>query len=955
MKRFRMRIILPVWIAASISFGAGAVPARGIPQSFVQPDGAEIRVTLCGDEFFNYYLTEDGLIALRDASGMLRLADNNGELTDIPVVNISDRTADYNSRIQSIEPQKAFESLKKIAETSSLFATYREAQSAQFKSRFQKLSDSKWDNSDGHDIRSFPGEGEQKVLVILVAFPDAPWTFSNNPNQEMKSILNQPGYNADRFTGSAFDFFYESSNGQFRPQFDVFGPVTVSKSVKYYGERLGTTSDLHVAELVLEACELLDGEINFSEYDCDGDGVVDNVYMFFAGPGENEGAETWRIWPHSWDVRHSSEPMLRLDGVQIGHYACSNEVIYHTNRMAGIGTMCHEFSHVLGLPDLYATDYTGAQTPGAFSCMDQGPYNNDGRTPPLYSAYERYAVEWQKPIEITTGEQITMLPLSQHGNTYRMTLNPEKPTEYFLFENRQQEGFDSFIPSHGMLVWHINFDQDIWKSNKVNNTPTDQRVDLMEADGSGDEGSRPGDPFPGTEGITSFTAEGVPSFANTDGTPSNLGISGIKESVDGTVSFTTGNGRDENSILLTETPRMKVTEMGGDYFEMHAETMPSDAETANNYMVSVSITRYDESADCFTTGLLPGYECMTFNDDEPMIVSGIEANIPHTVNIYRLGDFNISDPQTLTVTTGGENIADSQPEIFGGEDNKFGWTKIAGADRYLFSIVKRKYKDPETTTVCTFDNRRNPSGWETLGTFSSAEGTYGVSAPSFCFAEMGDYIWTKNFGNHNITQISLWAVTNVTSGSAQLHLYSSNADGALALIESSAVPTTGETITFDNIPEGATRFAILATVPPGKKIYVDDIATVTRDIMADEPVEGYENMETADTFAEAGSGLIAGESYVAYVKAASGSVEGKVSKSLEFVAAEGSKVESVTTSETAFSVKDGVIIPCDESLIYDLYMLDGRCIKSFAKGRYQLPERGVYMIRSGNYTLKLIY
>lgn len=955
MKRFLSRVFLSFFLSACVVPGAWAVPARGLPQKMEQPDGTSITVSLCGDEFFSYFLTDDGLMADRDTSGVFRLIGNDGRLTDIPVVNSSERTSEYNARIRDIEPSRAFAARSAAAAAASPFKDYREDRNATFKARLKKLSDSKWDNEDGHDIRAFPTEGEQKVLVILVAFPDAPWTFSNDPKSEMNAILNQPGYNSDRFTGSAYDFFYESSNGVFRPQFDVFGPVTVSKSVEYYGERLNSTSDLHVAELVLEACQMLDDEINFADYDRDGDEVVDNVYMFFAGPGENEGAETWRIWPHAWDVRHSSEPILRLDGVQIGHYACSNEVIYRTNRMAGIGTMCHEFSHVLGLPDLYATEYTGAQTPGSFSCMDQGPYNNDGRTPPLFSGYERYAVEWQKPIDITSGEQITMLPLSLHGHVYRMTLDHERPTEYFLFENRQQEGFDSFIPHHGMLVWHINFDKNKWTSNKVNNTPTDQHVDIVEADGSGDESSREGDTFPGAEGITSFTADGEPAFANIDGTRSQLGLTDITESADGTVSFKVGNGRDENSSLLADTPELKITEAGPDYIVIGSEEMPAEAEHNNLFMVSVSTTTYDEDADRFTTDLLPGYESLTFDGEATMTVSGLQPKVPYTVSVYRMGEYNVSDPQRLIATVGGEDVSGSRPEIFGGEDNRFSWTKINGADKYLLTVAKRRYTDSEVKVVGTFDNRRNPSGWESLGTFSSAEGTFGTSAPSFCFAENDEYIWTKDFGNHNITKLSMWAATNVTVGTATLHLYSTDSEGALAHISSLPVPKEGETITFDNLPQGVTRFVLLATVPAGKKVFVDDITIETLDILKDEPVEGYEDKEITDTFAEVNEGVIAGETYVAFVKAASGSAVGKASNALEFVSAKGSKVDTIQGDNPGFKVANGMVIPSDASTPYSLYMLDGRVVATDVKGAYQLPEHGVYLLLMASKIFKVIY
>lgn len=960
MKRL-LHALMPVALGALACHTAQAVPARGLPQAMEQPDGTMVTVTLCGDEFFNWFLTEDGLVAARDSEGVLRLVGNDGRLTSIPVMNIAQRDASYAASISTLQPQTAFEAMRSEAEAQSLFASYRAGRDQSLRARYA-LSDPKWDNADGHDLRKFPNEGEQKVLVILVGFPDEKWSFSGDPKAEMTSILNKPGYNSDGFTGSAYDFFYESSNGIFRPEFDVYGPVTVSKSVQYYGERSGSQSDLHAAELICEACQLLDGEINFADYDRDGDGVVDNVYMFFAGPGENEGAESWRIWPHAWDVRYSSEPYLRLDGVQIGHYACSNELIRGTKRMAGIGTMCHEFSHVLGLPDLYATSYTGAQTPGNYSCMDQGPYLNNGRTPPLFSGYERFAVEWQKPVDITSGEQITMLPLAKHGNTYRMTLDPKRPNEYFIFENRQKGGFDTFIPHHGMLVWHINFEKSFWTSNIVNNTPTDQHVDIVEADGTGDDNSRQGDPFPGNNGVTFFNAEGKPAFANVDGTKSTLGLSQITESTDGTISFTVGGGRDENSTLTAPIPEMTLVEAGPDYFviqpkDINAGEKKSEAEgeQTDRYMLSASTTVYDEDKDAFITTTTPGYEGLTFEGSEPLKISGLKTGGPYTVNIYRLGELNMSDPQRMTMSIAGDDMTATQPQISGGESNKFSWTKIAGADRYLLTVAKRTYADEAKSVEATFDNRRNPSGWESLGTFSSTAGTFGTSAPSLALSDAGDYIWSKEFTGRNIVGISLWASTNVTAGSASIRLYSANKLGALAHIATATVPAGGGELTFDAIPQGVTSFVIMSTVPAGKKVFIDDIAITTRDIVGDKPVGSYDNMEVEGNETQLSHDIKEGESYVAYVKAAKGNTVGKASNALDFV---GTVVTGVTTIEAdkiAFSVCDGMVIPGNTAEPYSVYMPDGRIVAYNVKGLLRLPVRGIYLIRSKSGEMKVIF
>ncbi len=373
--------------------------------------------------------------------------------------------------------------------------------------------------------KAFPSKGEQKVLVILVETDDC--TFSlENPYGYFHDMLNQEGYAGYGATGSARDYFVENSCGLFQPEFDVYGPVRLPRSMDVYGKDTGGyEQETYLA--VTDAAAILDDEVDFSQYDRDGDGEVDNVYLFYAGYGQNDTGRVNTIWPHSADIEFFTTKVYECDGVRFNHYACSQEQPFEQDHPAGIGTFIHEFSHVMGLPDLYSTVYNFAFTPGDWSALDSGPYNNEGRTPPNYSAFERYALDWLEPKEISLSGEYFLSPIADSNEAYIVRTDREE--EYFLLEYRSLAGWDEFLPNSGMLVWHIDYDETAWEENTVNNDRKHQRVDLVEADGSLSAYTRAGDSFPGYDCITSFGRETVPAFTSHKGVWTGVDLTDITE------------------------------------------------------------------------------------------------------------------------------------------------------------------------------------------------------------------------------------------------------------------------------------------------------------------------------------------------------------------------------------------------------------------------------------------
>lgn len=346
-------------------------------------------------------------------------------------------------------------------------------------------------------------------LVILVNFADV--KFETN-KAELDSMLTGKNYSRDysymyggrkyfvTSNGSAWQYFYESSNGQYSPQFDVVGPVTVSKNMDYYGKNNPTTSfDAAPWDMVKEACELVNDSVDFSLYDNDKDGYVDFVYVVYAGYGEADGGAANTIWPHSYWLLDVGVT-CKVDGKCVDLYACGNELDYYTKHHTGIGTFCHEFSHVLGLPDLYTTEGQTHKTLGSWDILDYGPYNNDMNTPPAYSAYERFMMGWLTPRLIVEAEDVELEELQESNSAllisstdqHNLIGNDPKPTTFYLLENRQQVGWDEYLPGHGLMLTKIVYNQRSWSENIVNNSSNRMGVDLIEADGKTPNSSEDG-------------------------------------------------------------------------------------------------------------------------------------------------------------------------------------------------------------------------------------------------------------------------------------------------------------------------------------------------------------------------------------------------------------------------------------------------------------------------------
>ena len=514
-----------------------AVPAYPFPQQILQPDGTSLSVILKGDEFHHYHVTEDGYFIKRGINGVFNYAipDEYGRLQDTKI-----KANDPNKRESA---EKSFVSALQVNQ--SLQRINKEA-------RVERTPSS----TNAGQKSQFPRVGSPKSLVILVNFKDTSFV-TPNPKMAFSALLNEKGYSANGGTGSARDYFIDNSSGKFSPEFDVVGPFTLPQRMSFYGENGTNDSDKNPVQMIVDACKAADDAgVDFSVYDTENDGIVDNVFVYYAGYNEAEWGGVNTIWPHRWGIYPTSiynggnyggsAASVTFDGKRVEDYACTSELRGKTGtNMAGIGTFTHEFGHVIGLADMYATNGAKHHTLSYWDIMDAGAYLNQGRTPPAYNTFERMQLGFITPYILTGPEDVKLQPLTTHNQAYlispsdvhNLNGNNPSPVEYFLLENRQKVGWDAYLPGHGMLIYRIYYNQNDWYYNQPNNDPLKMGVDIIEADKTANTTSFAGDPFPGTSNVDSY----IPALRS--GTELNKPITSIIES-DKTIIFRYKGGKN---------------------------------------------------------------------------------------------------------------------------------------------------------------------------------------------------------------------------------------------------------------------------------------------------------------------------------------------------------------------------------------------------------------------------
>ena len=461
MKRILISAVLS--LCAAMTF---AIPAKKNWKMVSQSDGTTIRVSLAGDEHLHYYITEDNVPLYKVADNRYcYLTIENGKLHNSGVLA-------HESAARSAKELQVMNTIHDLAPIARQMAAKKRS-AAKRCGRPDRLPSK-------DDISVF--KGSKKALVILATFSDK--SFSKGDDAIVKfydEVLNQEGYSQNGAAGSVHDYFNDMSRGEFDLTFDIVGPVKVSKSATYYGGPSPIMGGAdHIGEFITEAIKKADEkcDIDWKKYDWDDDGEVEQVFVLYAGYGQATGGPTGTIWPNAWTLDEALQNSdgnggFSIDGVFINQYACSNELYLDSGTVPmGLGVFCHEFSHCMGLPDMYDTNYGSTPTMGDWDLLAGGSYNGPqgiGWCPAGWTSYERAYAGWLELTELKAGDIIKgMTSLEEADGKAYVIYNDNHKDEYYLLENHKGMGWDKYTPENGLLIIHVDYDKDLFDNNIVN-------------------------------------------------------------------------------------------------------------------------------------------------------------------------------------------------------------------------------------------------------------------------------------------------------------------------------------------------------------------------------------------------------------------------------------------------------------------------------------------------------
>lgn len=512
-----MKLLHVLWFLM-LSVQAFAVPARFHVFRARMTDGTYQNLRFCGDEDGSFYVNEDGFVVEKEASGLFRVT---------------------TSRL----------------EERATFVTTRATK-----------------GGSGFSVAINP-KGLKKIPVILANFSDVRFTVKDK-NEEIADYYdkycNGTGdgklYTGAGSAGSVRDYFIQQSDSIFFPEFDVIGPVTLPENMAYYGKNSGSRIDVNFASFCQDALKsAIDSVPDFRHcYDNDGDGAVDLVFFIYAGlPESDPDVPDSAIWP-----KETTSP-TRIGEVTVAVTACSSELMVGSTKSvpAGIGTMCHEVCHALGLPDEYDTNYK-ALGMSYWSLMDSGNYCDNGYTPCGLTAYERDLLGWRPLVGLKESTTVTLHPLEAGGVGYKI-VNDTDSNEYYVLESRQRVGWDSMLTKlgHGMLVVHVDYKASDWTKNSLNTDTLHQRMSFIPANNRyvGPYNARSsadllnalgGQPYPGTSENTALTDTTQPKATVFHGNSMGKPITQIREMPNGDIVLKfMAKGK-------LEVPEVEVSESG---------------------------------------------------------------------------------------------------------------------------------------------------------------------------------------------------------------------------------------------------------------------------------------------------------------------------------------------------------------------------------------------------------
>ena len=716
-----MKKLFSLFVLLLITLSINAVPAkRGLVRTLTLQNGKTVQATLVGDEFGHFLRGTDGKAYRQEPSTGYYVEIN----AEDAIAKAKAKRAKSNAR------------------------------------RMQRL------NPTPNKVGSIGNiTGSKKGLIILVNFSDK--TF-NATNADFQKIANQQNYTSGNYKGSMYDYFKAQSDGQFLLSFDVVGPYTVSNTCAYYGGNDSDGNDEHPATMVIEALQLANADVNYADYDWDNDGEVEQVYVVYAGKGEADGGSDDTIWPHEWQLSSAKSygdgsGKQRLDGVYIDTYACGGELNGQTGATTGIGTMCHEFSHCLGYPDFYDTDYSGGQGMFEWDLMDSGSYNGDGYRPSGYTGWERWAAGWKTPIELSATQTVTGMKGLQDGGESYIIYNTGNSNEYYMLENRSNSAWDQDVPGYGLLIVHVDYNSSSWSNNTPNDDPSHQRMTWVAADNNYQYTTYQGTKYYTTAGAANdvFPYGSVNSFGPST-TPAaswyNNNASGVKymdqsilnitKNSSGLISFnfqglsnvaTPTFSPEPGRYADAQTVTISCTTSGASIYYTLDGSEPTTSSALYNGPISVpstmtikaiAVANNEQSATAtgaYTIGVSgDDFELVTntsglVSGNEYIIGCGSQATAAGAISSQIMGSVDVTvDGNVMTKT---DDVI-----VFTATETNSGWTFYSEGNGYLYATAAKKLAWSNSAQYWTLSNG-------TAGVIMTYGGCgtmlYNVSSPRF--------------------------------------------------------------------------------------------------------------------------------------------------------------------------------------------------------------------------------
>lgn len=875
---------------------ANAIPAIPEPIKITQPDGSVITLCMHGDESGFMITTPDNLPVLKNTDGIYEYA------------NPWDASQCSGMRVSDIDMRTAAE--KKWISTSGILSAPAHVVSNRY-----AVSRKAPHNPAKVKISNYPTIGRHKALVVLVEYADRQFTTMDDPWEYYNGMLNEPGFTfKNGANGSARDFYLDSSGGLFDPDFVVVGPVQLPGTLEFYGADTNNTLDPNAWQMVVDACNAIDEEVDFSEFDADNDGYVDSIYFFYAGFGEADSNNGDSIWPHNGLLKDNWGVELVLDGKIINNYACSNEIRFNSAPQwlpVGIGTFVHEFGHVLGIADHYDTRYSSGRIGvEQWDTMAAASYNNNQNTPPSFSAFERAELGWIQLTEIDPlQEGVLSVPVLTGEDPQALVVRvpDEEINEYFIIERRNKSGWDAYLPAEGVLVWHIDMVDELWYNNSINNDPVHQHIDIVEADRTENASSFHGDVFPGSGKVTSFdfhtwSGEKLFSFDHVEQLP------------------------EETLIILGETnfipvtPDLHITNVHGTSFNI--------AWVPDNDVLGYTLSVCDSTGE-----KLKDFSELVLDEAKDMEITGLSPTSEYKVEVVACAGSYRSDPAIVSVTTGPLEFFEREPQnlvisFLGDGSFAASWDVLEGATDYEVTLYHMEYGE-STIYSYGFDDGIGgmPIGWSTNSSKTSKP-VFGEKSPALQLAKDGDW-FEISYPGSEIDLLEFYQFSQINSNNLKVEGF--NSDGEVIMECSISVSSEG-VVESKVIPETVERVRITFE-RAGGYVVIDDVRVGLRTLEG-VPCEPFVSMSTSGMTTMKIDGLNDDADYGLVVIGRNASEMSRPSEMLRFIP---SAVESGMT-----------LLTTSDNAIEEWFDLSGKRVTK------ENLHPGIYIIRKGTEAKRVI-